>query len=574
MDKEHMEQEDLLFFNKVVDQYKESKSIRDVSIKLFLSRSKVRKILITMGVLKSEITEKALRYIELGHSQQEIAELLSVSEATLSTYLPYGNRVLNREVKSNDAIRCENYRARQAVAANKQVHRNTAATSKITDTSIASKLALAEDKKEEDANMDAMNFVDDEKVLKLRLTLDTANCDSDELEVLKKYGKVKEGITREVMVSSKQSLHQLHYMIQKLFGWQNSHLHSFRLFDEDMEKLVQNSFKRYCRLCGIYFRFFYNDSSDLDDVYWDDNYEEGESFKSWLKKKYRGIQPYRGSMEHYIIAQDRVKRYVDEDALLEVQPSFAEWSEGRNEIRKVRFEEATYQEMFYNYDCNLGELVERACLGNVLTLRDSDFADSAAVTEVLEWQEKAFNGYWAEFCELLSLGNEIKAKQEKLHKNEKRKNANRLNLILLEEEINMLYRQYSRDYNLLFMHSDKAALPITNKLCYKYDYGDGWEVKIEVVDEYIMDEIQRDELVKQVYEIDVPVCVAADGLSVLDDVGGIHGYCMFLKGINKKKNSSTNDDIGSSLYDNPMESKAWARSLGWTGRMSRPENML
>lgn len=118
------------------------------------------------------------------------------------------------------------------------------------------------------------------------------------------------------------------------------------------------------------------------------------------------------------------------------------------------------------------------------------------------------------------------------------------------------------------MNSDKPALPVTNKLRYEYDYGDDWQVKIEVVDEYIMDEDNNDlpELMWQIYEKGAPVCVAADGLPVLDDVGGVSGYCDFLKGINKQENDGP--------YDDPAESRAWARSLGWTGRLSKAENML
>ena len=59
-----------------------------------------------------------------------------------------------------------------------------------------------------------------------------------------------------------------------------------------------------------------------------------------------------------------------------------------------------------------------------------------------------------------------------------------------------------------------------------------------------------------------PICIAWDGMSLVDDVGGVGGFCEFLETING---------------DNPEEKKSyktWARSLGWTGRMPKPENML
>ena len=74
-----------------------------------------------------------------------------------------------------------------------------------------------------------------------------------------------------------------------------------------------------------------------------------------------------------------------------------------------------------------------------------------------------------------------------------------------------------------------------------------------------------EELRSELAYIDVkqrPKCVAADGLSVVDDVGGIGGFYDMLETL---------------AGDDPEEKesmKTWARSLGWTGRMSKPENML
>lgn len=58
------------------------------------------------------------------------------------------------------------------------------------------------------------------------------------------------------------------------------------------------------------------------------------------------------------------------------------------------------------------------------------------------------------------------------------------------------------------------------------------------------------------------MCVAADGLKVVDDCGGLHGYLNMLRTINGDDKEESND------------MKVWARGLGWTGRKSKPENML
>ena len=59
-----------------------------------------------------------------------------------------------------------------------------------------------------------------------------------------------------------------------------------------------------------------------------------------------------------------------------------------------------------------------------------------------------------------------------------------------------------------------------------------------------------------------PVCIAADGLSVLDDVGGIHGYCEFLT------------ELHDGSYEEREEMREWAKGQGWTGRRQKPENIL
>lgn len=87
--------------------------------------------------------------------------------------------------------------------------------------------------------------------------------------ILRDYAKVRKGITRDVLVSSEMTLHALHYVINRVFGWENSHLHHFMLPDEAFQRLTggtnapvefgyteyDGSFLRWADLCGVYFRF-------------------------------------------------------------------------------------------------------------------------------------------------------------------------------------------------------------------------------------------------------------------------------------------------------------------------------
>lgn len=559
-----MTEKDRVYFESVVETYHDAgESIRETAARLDLSRTKVRKILITMGEIRSEITDRALELMKQGKSQQQIAEIFCISEATLSTYLPYGDRVFNREEKTSDAIRSKGYRTRQAIAAGNQVHKSE-------------KRATNDwDREEGDGSMKKDDRFASAKVLKLRMELDTKSAD---MEVLKRYGKVKSGITRDILVSNHYTLHALHYVIQKLFGWQNSHLHHFYFTDEDREKLVLNSFKQYCKLCGMYFRFFYHDDEDMDDIYWDDDYEEGESFKTWLRKKYRTPFRYEGAQEHYLIAQMKARSFEEENQTLEIAPSFAEWMNGNKDNRIVTFDQATYDEMYHHFECRLGELIERASVGEFLSHKPESLD---VAFEDMRKRDRAFEKDFEELLRLDDLAEEISDKSQKLLKYGKKKHADPDKLRRDSEEILDLDNAYQEGMDELFYRTNKAASPITDHMLYAYDYGDGWKVKISIVEEYsfggeaetigfYQDGVpmgnEMNEILWEVLWDSVPVCVAADGLPVMDDVGGIYGYCEFLKGIHGIDNNGP--------YEDKEESREWARGMGWTGRMSKPENML
>ena len=72
-------------------------SVRVVSLKLGLSRTKVRKILVTLGIIKSEITNTAMKFKRQGLSLEEIADEMGLSMATVSIYLPYATVIYNSE---------------------------------------------------------------------------------------------------------------------------------------------------------------------------------------------------------------------------------------------------------------------------------------------------------------------------------------------------------------------------------------------------------------------------------------------------------------------------------------------
>ena len=85
------------------------------------------------------------------------------------------------------------------------------------------------------------------------------------------------------------------------------------------------------------------------------------------------------------------------------------------------------------------------------------------------------------------------------------------------------------------------------------------------------------------------MCLAADGLPVMDDVGGLGGYVRFLRGIHRAEGWSywarktaeeggKKTEIPENIPDNWGYDEDnildWAWGQGWTGRMSRPEKLL
>lgn len=511
---------DYEFMLKVKEAYENSRdgengSIRAVAAQFDLSRTKVRKILITLGVIESDITEKALVLKESGMGLKQIADELCCSMSTVSTYLPYDTVIYNGEERSSGAIRHEKYRMRNKLAADKQVQKNE------------------KTRKEWKEDMEKQEF----KVVRLKLEL---NIDGADMDVLKKYGRVKEGITREVLVPADISLHALNYVIQKAFGWQNSHLHHFSLPDGKFNNLTQNSFIKWADYCGIYFRF---PSDDFEDLYWDDDYDESVSVKTWLRRKYTGSYQYHGCSEHFMEAKSAVSDFIAENGSMRVPPSFAEWmnmsKEEREEIqahpRVKKITDITCDEMreYFAGMGGLDELLERL-----------------KVTEIL--------------------GKEASADSLRLLV----ENANRR----FEVNDTAVFNEYSCRQNMSRL--DGTALPLTDELFYEYDYGDGWEVRIKLEDEYCSDDAWDDtdkdgeliegELCDQIKAVITkrrPLCIALDGLPVLDDVGGIRGYCEMLTGLH----GEGSEHFG---YDDPEVTKEWARMQGWTGRMNKPDKLL
>ena len=120
-------EKDIAFMKQVADYFSNTKTSQDPdgsiskTAKHFkINRNKVRKILVTMGVWKPPISDAVLRLRKQGMNIQQIAAELGVSVATVSTALPYEDKVDNTLEPSEHTSAVREYRAYEKKQRNKQ----------------------------------------------------------------------------------------------------------------------------------------------------------------------------------------------------------------------------------------------------------------------------------------------------------------------------------------------------------------------------------------------------------------------------------------------------------------------
>lgn len=494
-------------YDRIVESYLDTNSVKVTAEELGTSVIKVRKVLITEGLWSSPTSRKIMELIEEGLSTKEIAERLNYTEKNVQAFSPYTKGEYGRGNKSYSSLRSKEYRERKQQAAGSQVGAGVDKTKKYIR---AEELHKTYGKRP--------------VALKLHLELDLDGCSAEELDILRKYGKAEHGISRDIIVPADITLHSLHYAIQKLFGWQNSHLHHYEFPDEVFDKLTEGRFSRWCSLAGIYFRF---PDEEWEDLYWDDDYEPDKSINSWFKSKYKGPYSYGGLGDYYYENQRKVQE------LKRDLPTVRVWdSTNPKQSSIVPIEDIGIDD--FSRSVYLGESL--TCLLERLTL--------------MEYLYLPHNDYFKE-----PIDEKIRFYEDKLDTHIELWNA-------LLEDIEENFEQFC----LLATLSTVRMQAQSSRISYSYDPGGfGWKVSIELNEAYYKDCLDgaNAEIVQAVLSDHSPVCVSADGLPVLDDRGGIHRYIEILETIN------CDPDEREREYQ-----LAYARSLGWTGRVSKPQYIL
>lgn len=558
-------------------------SIRDTAIKFDINRNKVRKILITMGEIESPITEAAFLMRKQGMTVKEIAKELGVSTATVSTALPYEDKVDNTLDPTEHALDVRGYRAYQR----KQQSRQAGRASKKQDAhaflkgDIRSEQSI--DQKGSQNLLLTRGSLEDEKagmkVLRLHMELYDEYADDlideEDAAVFRKYGGLEHGksISRDVIVPGDIPLYAIHYVIQKAFGWQNSHLHQFELPEERFCALTNHNASMWNSLVGILFRSPFMDEAD---EFWADDYKGG-SFKNWLRRKYTG--PYLSHCygegiiscrkdlkeldmnEDYYVMYSKAynpgsQKYDGEEYVSGITPVYDYNGNRRPEPKPWRSDEIPYrvevmkladvpaEGLRFVFERNPMALLERLPLDSILAAGRHTLSDDCS-EEVRKYIDEQITG-----C-----GSDLYMKLEKDIKS------------IISEQIDSPNMQVK-------------PMPVTDILLYNYDFGDNWKIRItaskDCTDLLDSGRITRAELSKanrKCREMYRPVLIARDGEMLIDDVGGIHGFADFLRRVNPELKNMDQEEK-EEAEQMKREYLEWAESLGWHREKTSNYNLL
>lgn len=359
---------------------------------------------------------------------------------------------------------------------------------------------------------------------------------TEEADILFKYGKVKKSISRDIIVPSSLTLHQLHFLINVAFGWTNSHLHSFQLPKPLFEKLTEGKLLDIAPIFGYYLQF---PNSTFDDAFWDDDYDESKSPRTWMRSKYLKRYKYKGYSQYWIENQTEIATLAKSIPVLKVH-SFHLSDEVKP--REVKIEDATLQDLLGAIIFDNGtpdELKESLRLDEILSLNPTKIEKAKENIFLIDTNDLKLYSYYRDSV----ITGQIQEDGP--------------------TDVAQYFYGIRKMEKLQKEFEPKVVAPITKELLYRYDYGDGWEVEIELVGEFGKGgKSVEHEVAQQVIEKRKPICIVKDGLNVLDDCGNVYGYKDMLETIYEGE------------AEEAMEMKAWARSQGWTGRDVSPKNLV
>ena len=263
-------------YQKIINTYLDTGSIKETASKVGVSVVKVRRILITEGMWSSKTSEAIADHIASGKSISEIAQIMSTTEKAVQQYMPYTRGIYMSENRSVAALNSQDYRKRIEVVKEKILRRKsdigygdgygdssgngngddngskngnyTGEYMHYQKNDVADAPHKSNNVKNQEEKMEESIFeqypgivwgrelpeqklnemlrkikMQGEDVYRLHLELIHdwvpgvgASEDSEHTDMLKKYGSVQYGntISRDILIPGQTQLHSLHYMMQ------------------------------------------------------------------------------------------------------------------------------------------------------------------------------------------------------------------------------------------------------------------------------------------------------------------------------------------------------------------------
>ena len=580
---------DVGLYQRIVDVFLKEKKVAAVVKELQVPASKVRRVLITEGLWSSRTSRRIAEFLAQNMKKDQIAIKLNCTVKAVEFYLPYKRGAYQMKNRSETARRIDNYRKRNTSASSFQVFHNNSP-----EAALKEQIKAEEEKKKMDINQ-LYKSVMDKPPMFLKLKLELVDDEKADLSALRMYGKAENGFTREILISSDFSLHQLHYAIQRAFGWQNRHPHFFTFPKETIISLLQAIgmgnrksllFNDWEKVCGIYFRYPIKNQNDL---HWDDDYDGKTSIRTWLREKYTGQFQYHGYAEHCLECKGATATVRETHPYVHV---YETWQENRNlqfagnkpEGKMVPYNEVTFDQANILYQGELIQLLERLPVVELL----------------LPVGTMVQQGWEAKIRMLAKTAAVAYAENMEKVKTKKTAIAKALNLIQTSEIAgDLAFREAYTNYRRFILQFNPHVIPVTKELIYHYDYlsKNSWEVKITCEEVYYTkdgwdypdaggwvvppitrsfyqaqtegynrdNEIVNETLRQQILRCFLdcrPQCLTADGMNVMEDVGGLSGFADFLMKIH-------DEDI-----DKREQLLIWAHGQGWNGRNLKAKNIL
>lgn len=612
-------------YRRIVSAYRQTGSVDRTAEICGTYAIKVRKVLITEGLWRSKKSDAVNALREKGYSVPEIAETLGMEEKNVQFYLPYAAHAF-ASGESGSRGRVQDFRERGRKAEEGSLFRedlNAAGRENLEWEGTASPVREREGGARPKGKVWAgyqlrIELVRNEYASSEEDAGDLFR-DVQDAAALRRLLKTKNGITREVIVPGWMSLHQLSYAIQELFGLMNCHLHHFSLPKVLFRQLTDGKAAKWAEMCGVYFHVPVTE--DYSDLYWDDDYRQGKSVKAWTRSKYTGKRENYAVGETYLDSMRLLKEEMDwirevpaeegdnrelqDLSLEEYNREYAMEGDANTLLERLKAEEIF----------RMKDLLPSETEAWRDALRE-DIGRSLSCLEAFR-KTKSFRSLEEGMKELRRLRED----RDRLHtaiwrKREEVKNYYGRNPELVLEETETEIRRMERQIGEAMHVFDPPSRPVAGTLYYHYDYGDDWlfriicteihsrpeerfpekenaaafrKIRKELGSRYPETEkklkdcrwgknfLEEDTFVdsrgreehnmlflplRTAFLEEKPVCIAAEGLSLVEDVGGPDGFFSFIRTLH-------GEDTGEAA-----SLREWARGLGWKETVPKADRLL